>query len=240
MPTFEEIPAPFDPKYVGFIRRILSVAETGKPQWNPAEVFIFDDDNRYKPPRKQLTLSIGFTEGGGNLKKVLQRYIQNGGAMSVQVTPYLLTMGSGPSLANNVIFISLLREIGKTDPIMMTTQEQMFDRLYLGPAFVWAAKFGFGLPLSYLVIADSFLHSGSMLDFLMQRFPERKPVDGGDSKTWIKAYVNTRKEWLATHANQLLRKTVYRCNCYITQIGKDNWDLEQIPVVMNGTPVNYA
>ena len=122
--------------------------------------------------------------------------------------------------------------------MMMKTQEEMFDKLYLGPAFSWASKYGFALPLSYLVIADSFLHSGSMLDFLMNRFSERKPVDGGDSKAWITAYTKARKAWLADHSNSLLRKTVYRCNCFLTQIEKDNWDLEQTPVVMHGTPCN--
>ena len=140
---------------------------------------------------------------------------------------------------DNVVERSL-KQAGKEDPMMMKTQEEMFDKLYLGPAFGWAAKYGFGLPLSYLVIADSFLHSGSMLDFLMNRFPEKKPAAGGDSKVWITAYTKTRKDWLTSHSNSLLRNTVYRCNCYLIQIDKNNWDLEETPVVMHGTPVNYA
>ena len=47
-------------------------------------------------------------------------------------------------------FIALLKKVGKEDPLMMTVQEEMFDKLYLGPAFEWASKYGFGLPLSYL------------------------------------------------------------------------------------------
>jgi chitosanase len=236
----ETIPAPFDPKYVSFIRRILSVAETGKPTWDPAAVYVYSDDNRFNPARKQITLSIGFTEGGSNLKKVLQRYVELSGAFAAQFAPYLVSLGSGPSLADDSKFIGLLKQAGKEDPMMMKVQEEMFDKLYLGPAFVWAAKYGFALPLSYLVIADSFLHSGSMLDFLMSRFPEKKPVAGGDSKAWIAAYTKARKEWLAGHSNSLLRNTVYRCNCYLTQIDKKNWDLEETPVVMHGTPVHYV
>ncbi|HXL25828.1 MAG TPA: chitosanase [Chthoniobacterales bacterium] len=234
------IPAPFDPKYVSFIRRILSVAETGKPVWDPAAVYVYSDDNRFNPARKQITLSIGFTEGGSNLKKLLQRYVELGGVFGAQFAPYIATMGSGPSLHSDSKFMGLLKQAGKEDPMMMKTQEEMFDKLYLGPAFGWAAKYGFGLPLSYLVIADSFLHSGSMLDFLMNRFPEKKPAAGGDSKVWITAYTKTRKDWLTSHSNSLLRNTVYRCNCYLIQIDKNNWDLEETPVVMHGTPVNYA
>jgi chitosanase len=235
----DTIPAPFDPKYIAFIRRILSVAETDKATWDPGAVYVYSDDNRFNPPRKQVTLSIGFTEGGSNLKKLLQHYVELDGAFGAQFAPYIATMGSGPSLHNDSDFMGLLKNAGKEDPLMMKAQEEMFDRLYLGPAFTWASLHGFALPLSYLVIADSFLHSGSMLDFLMKRFPEKKPKDGGDSKSWITAYTKTRKDWLANHSNKLLRNTVYRCDCYLTQIDKGNWDLSEAPVFMHGTPVTY-
>jgi chitosanase len=238
MAQVETVPVPFDPKYVRLIRRILSVAETDKPEWDPAAVYIYYDDNRFNPPRKQVTLSIGFTEGGGNLKKVLARYTELGGVFAPRLAAYLPTMGSGPSLSRDQDFIDLLKRAGKEDPLMKAAQEEMFDELYLGPAFKWASEHGFGSPLDYLVIADSFLHSGSMLDFLMKRFPEKKPAAGGDAKIWITEYTKARKDWLANHSNELLRHTVYRCNCYLSQIEKDNWGLEETPVVMHGTPVS--
>ena len=234
MAANETIPAPFDRKYVSFIRRILSVAETGKPTWDPAAVYVYADGSG---GRKQCTLSIGFTADGGNLRKVLERYVELNGAYGPQLVPYITALKAG-NPGTDPGFINLLKEIGKKDPLMMSVQEEMFDKLYLGPAFEWAAKHGFTLPLSYLVIADSFLHSGSMLDFLMNRFPEKKPSAGGDRKKWITAYTNTRKDWLANHSSQILRNTVYRCNCFLTQIENDNWHLDQTPVVMHGTPVN--
>jgi chitosanase len=232
----ETIPAPFDPKYVKLIRRILSVAETGKPEWDPAAIYVYSDG---KGGRKQCTLSIGFTADGGNLTKVLERYVAAGGAYGSELAPYIAALKAG-NPGTDSGFVNLLKEIGKKDPLMMSVQEEMFDKLYLGPAFSWASAHGFVLPLSYLVIADSFLHSGSMLDFLMKRFAEKKPAAGGEGKKWIIAYTKTRKDWLANHSNGLLRNTVYRCNCYLSQIERDNWDLEQTPVVMHGTPVNYT
>lgn len=229
----ETIPAPFDPKYVRYIRRILSVAETDKPEWNPASVYVYPDGNN---GRKQCTLSIGFTADGGNLTKVLERYVDAGGSFGPELAPHITALKEG-SPGTGTEFINLLKRIGKEDPLMMTVQEEMFDKLYLGPAFRWASQYGFALPLSYLVICDSFLHSGSMLDFLMNRFAEKKPADGGDSKEWIEAYTRTRKDWLANHSNDVLHSTVYRCNCYLDQIKKNNWDLEQTPIVMHGTPV---
>jgi chitosanase len=229
------IPAPFDPKYVAFIRRILSVAETDKPIWDPSAVYKYNDGPNGRP---QWTLSIGFTELGGNLKKVLQHYVDLDGAFATEFAPYIALMGK--EHINDPDFKALLQKAGKEDPVMMQAQEEMFDKLYLGPAFEWASEYGFAQPLSYLVIADSFLHSGSMLGFLMNRFAEKKPKDGGDEKAWIRAYTNARKEWLANHSNQILRNTVYRCNCYLTQIANNNWGLEQVPVNMHGSTVRYT
>jgi chitosanase len=228
---------PFDPSLVSFIRRTLSVAETGRVEWDPSAVYIYADDNRFKPPRKQVTLSIGFTEGGGNLKKVLQRYIDKGGKLAAEFAPYLLSLGSGPTLAANKKFVDLLKEAGK-DAAMAKAQQECFDEFYLGPAFRWASSHGFALPISYMVIADSYLHSGSMLAFLMKKFPEKKPKDGGNEQAWIRAYTKARKEWLATHSNKILNKTVYRANCYIEQMERGNWEMRNYPIVMNGTRIS--
>src|SRR4029077_7094273 len=227
------IPALFDPKYIEFIRRILSVAETDTAKWNPASVYVYPDGN---DGRKQCTLSIGFTADGGNLRKVLERYVEEDGGYSDRLVPYIALLRAGdPGI--DLDFINLLKEIGKKDPLMMTVQEEMFDKLYLGPAFEWASKYGFGLPLSYLVIADSYLHSGGMLDFLMNRFPEKKPSAGGNEEDWIQAYADTRRDWLANHSNKILRGTVYRCDCYLHEMERGNWALAVTPVNMHGTSV---
>jgi chitosanase len=236
MPFMAAPTVPFDPALVSYIRRILSVAETDRAEWNPSAVYIYADDNRYQPPRKQITLSIGFTEGGGNLKKVLKGYVDKGGKLGAQLAPYLPSLGSGPTLAGDTKFINLLKEAGK-DPVMVQAQQECFDEFYLGPAFVWARSNGFTLPLSYMVIADSYLHSGSMLPRLMNSFPEKKPKDGGNEQAWIRAYTEARKQWLATHRNQVLNKTVYRANCYLEQMERGNWGLGTYPIVMNGTSV---
>lgn len=61
-----------------------------------------------------------------------------------------------------------------------------------------AAKNGFSLPLSALVIYDSFIHSGSILYFLRKRFHEMPTAKGGDEKTWIRQYVGVRQNCLRT------------------------------------------
>jgi chitosanase len=75
-----------------------------------------------------------------------------------------------------------------------------------------------------------------MLPFLMAKFPEKKPVDGGDEKAWINAYLRVRHNWLRTHSNKILNKTVYRADSYMREASKANWDLTT-DIVMHGTPV---
>jgi len=220
-----------------FIRRVLSVAECGEPDFPFSEVYVYADDNRFTPPRRQITYSIGFTEGGSNLSKVLARYIEAGGALANDLKAFTVGLGdkSRGSLAGNQAFIGLLKAAGK-EGLMQRVQREEFDRMYLVPAIKWGETYGFTLSLSFLVIADSFLHSGSMLGFLMQKFPEKKPVDGGNEQKWISDYLNARKTWLATHSNKILNKTVYRANCYLIEVSKANWDLAT-SLVMNGTNV---
>lgn len=229
---------PFDPKFIAHIRRVLSVAETGKTDWNPSTIYIYPDDNRFSPPRKQITLSIGFTESG-NLKKVLARYIAKGGKLADYFSAYVANLGTGQSLSSNPAFTNNLKTAG-AERVMVEAQNECFDELYLGPAFSWATQYGFIYPLSFLTIADSFLHSGSMLGFLMNSFPEKKPSAGGNEKIWIKSYLAARKNWLANHSNKILNKTVYRANCFLIELEKDNWSLEKSPIVMNGTPIYLA
>jgi chitosanase len=222
---------PFDPGLVSFIRRILSVAETGKPEWDAGATYFYNDGPGGK---NQATLSIGFT-ASGNLKKVLQRYIEKSGLFAAQFSPYVALL-PGNLLPNNKEFARTCREAG-ADPLFKEIQTECFEDFYMAPAFTWAAKYGFSLPLSYLVIADSFLHSGSMLDFLMNSFSEKKPSAGGNEKKWIKDYLDARRKWLANHSNKILNATVYRADCYVKELVTGNWDLGTDSVAMHGTKV---
>ena len=95
---------------------------------------------------------------------------------------------------------------------------------------------GFTLPLSLLVIYDSYIHSGSVPVFLRERFSERPPVNGGDEKAWITAYINVRYSWLKTNPKVVLQGTVYRPQCMKDQIAANNWALH-LPVNAHGVLV---
>jgi chitosanase len=85
-----------------------------------------------------------------------------------------------------------------------------------------------------LVIYDSYIHSGRILDFLRKRFAEVPPVRGGDEKAWTTAYVKARHHWLSTHSSQPLRVSSYRTRGFLQQIELNNWLLDE-KVMMNGS-----
>jgi chitosanase len=216
------------------ILRLLNVAETGHPDGKPHAVYIYPDG---KNGRKQVTLGVGFTEDGGNLEKVIKRYIAMKGAFANQLSVHLPQIGKG-TLAAEKKFHQLLKQAGEQDPLMAEAQNEQFNKIYLEPAFSWHTKNGFTLPLSFLVISDSYLHSGGIREALRNKFKENPPAQGGDEKAWVKSYVEARYQWLSTHSNKLLRNTVYRTQCFRNEIARENWTLERLPIHINGVAVN--
>jgi chitosanase len=132
----------------------------------------------------------------------------------------------------------LLKKAGKEDLIMHTVQDRFFDNRYYQPAINWAKDNGFILPLSGLVIYDSFVHSGSILPSIRKMFPETSPNNGGNEIEWTTAYVNARHLWLTNHPREAVRKTIYRTQCFKNEIKRGNWILNVIPIIANGIKVS--
>jgi chitosanase len=221
------------------IIQVVNVFETGTAAGNYALIAIFADGPAGSDgkPIKQITYGRSQTTEFGNLKTLLQQYIAAGGAFAAQLQPFINKIGKKPSLCTDTTLLQILKAAGSTDPIMKATQDSFFDILYYQPAAKWFSGMKFTTALSQLVIYDSFIHSGSVPGFLRERFAESVPVNGGDEKKWIQQYVNARHNWLASHSRKILRKTIYRTQCFKNAIAKNNWDL-QLPVNANGTIVN--
>ena len=56
---------------------------------------------------------------------------------------------------------------------------------------------------------------------------------------WVQRYVRTRREWLATHPNALLRQTVYRMDAFQRLMAQDAWGLP-LPLVVRGEEISLA
>lgn len=213
--------------------QVINVFETGSTQGNYGMISIYKDGPH---KQRQVTYGRSQTTEYGNLHELVEMYANAGGIYSEALRPYIEKIEATP-LADDALFKQLLRDAGRKDPVMRQTQDAFFDRRYFVPAMAWADNNGFSLPLSALVIYDSFIHSGSILSFLRKRFPESPPANGGDEHAWISQYVDTRQNWLANHENKILRNTIYRTRCFNNEISRDNWDLTQLPIIANGIEI---
>lgn len=204
----------------------LNVFETGKSEGDYSNVSIYKDGGG--GAYYQITYGASQTTQDGNLDKLLYRYVDaaaDDSAVAAMIQRCLPTKDNRALYKNNS-FIAALKRAGQ-EPLMQQLQDEFFDEVYFVPAYKWFKENGFTLPLSMLVIYDSFIHSGGILSFLRKRFSAVTPVKGGDEKEWIQSYVDTRRSWLANHSNKVLRNTVYRMDTMLGCIKADNWMLEK-------------
>lgn len=216
---------------IPFIKKVLLAFEQSTTSIKYNAVYTYEDGPK---DIKQITLSFGITEFG-NLKKFIQEYCDKDGRYTKDFKPYLPLIGVKP-LVNDKLFINLLKE-SATDPAMQACQEQAYDSMYITPALTWCSKNNLTLPLSKLVIADSYLQSGSILNIIRNSFTEKIPSNGGDEKSWVTAYCKARKHWLSTHSRTILHKTTYRMNMMLSIIEKDDWHLSQPFYIANGVKI---
>ena len=218
------------------IERVVNAFETGSANGDYADISIFNDG-----PHNILQITYGRSQTTeyGHLGELVAAYVNASGRFSDQLRQYVGHVGREP-LTGDADFKRLLVRAGREDPVMATVQDEFFDTKYFKPAIAWADHNGFRLPLSGLVIYDSFIHSGSILSVIRNAFGERPPAAGGDEQAWVRAYVAARNQWLASNSRAIVRQTTYRTACLQHEIDRGNWDLAQVPIVANGVPVSAA
>ncbi|MBS1600986.1 MAG: chitosanase [Bacteroidetes bacterium] len=219
------------------IEQVVNAFETGKAEGNYAALVKNADysDPETKTRIVQVTFGRSQTTEFGNLKILIQDYVNSDGLFANDLKPYLDRIGKKPSLASDNFFCDTLIKAGENDPIMKTSQDELFDTLYYQRAMNWFNQNGFTLPLSLLVIYDSTIHSGGILSMLRNKFTTVVPSSGGDEKEWINNYANARNEWLLSRTD--LKATAYRTKCLLLQIENNNWDLSQ-SIHANGVVIN--
>jgi chitosanase len=214
--------------------RVINVFETGTVRGKYGAIAIFDDGPN---DIRQITYGRSQTTEYGNLRELVDRYVTAGGGFADQLRPFVPLIGR-TALVDDQTFKDLLRRAGNEDPVMERVQDEFFAIRYFDPAMRWAARNGFMRALSALVIYDSFIHSGSILDFLRARFQEVPPARGGNEQTWIRQYVEVRHDWLSNHPKPVIRASAYRTRDLLREVAAGNWDLAVLPIMANGTPVD--
>lgn len=236
--NFTNLPTSITQQNANTITEILSVFENGHKTGN-YDAFVAYRDAKYNNEYyRQITYGRFQTTEFGNLKKLIEIYIEAGGIFATTFIPFVSNIGTitdrqPQSLYQNTTFIKALKDAGSTDPIMQTVQELFFEKVYFTPALSWFSSHGFNMPLALLVIFDSFIHSGGILQFLRNRFSEYPPSLGGSEKDWIVQYVATRHAWLANYDTKETRASKYRTQTLKNLIADQNWQLDK-PFITQG------
>jgi chitosanase len=212
--------------------QVINSFETGTARGDYGNISIYADGPN---DVRQITYGRLQTTEYGHLKTLIGMYVAAGGVHSEELRPFVEKISVTP-LTNNTEFKRLLKEAAH-DPVMQKTQDEFFDQVYFQKARHWADDGSFTMPLSMMVIYDSFIHSGSIPGFLRKRFPAALPSKGGAEQEWVRQYVTVRQDWLAGHRRTILRGTIYRTKALLAQIQAGNWDLAQVPILAHGVPV---
>ncbi len=214
--------------------RVVNTFETGSPAGRYDAIAILNDGPGGK---QQITYGRSQTTEYGNLRLLLQKYVAANGTFSRALKPYAEKVGVQP-LIDDEKFKTLLKDSAKNDPVMRNVQDRFFDERYFQPALKWASENRLILPLSGLVVYDSFIHSGSILWEIRRTFAEATPVRGGNEIEWTTAYVNARHKWLSEHPREIVRKTIYRTTFFKEEIKRGNWLLGKTPIFANGIKIS--
>lgn len=213
---------------------IVNIFETGKTLGDYARVTLLSGDPGHLTyGRSQTTL------GSGNLYLLIKAYCAAPNAACARsLTPYLQRLADiDIGLDRDTGFRALLTEAGG-DPVMQDEQDAFFDRVYWTPATRTATALGLTTPLSTAVVYDSLIHGSwsAMRDRTVARHGDAKSIG---EKKWVTAYVAERRDWLASHSNTLLQRTVYRMDAFAALIAAGNWALG-IPMNICGVAVDAA
>ncbi len=180
------------------------------------------------------------TINSGNLYLLIKDYAENpsakfGDDFRDYLKPLLAKSGG---LATNENFKALLRKAALDDVVMRETQDRFFDRVYWDKAVYIATDMGIKTALGTAVIYDSVIH-GSWAKLRDRTITEKGSVLSLGEFAWIKAYNEIRRTWLATNANPLLRKCVYRQDAFRTLISGADWSL-RLPMVLRSNGGSFS
>jgi chitosanase len=211
------------------IQAIINLFETGHVLGDYGQVTIIAGDTGHLTfGRSQTTL------GSGNLFRLLSQYCRNSGARFGRRLSAALPAAEARDVAldRDAKLHNVLRA-SADDPVMRDTQDAFFDEMYFRPAMKTADQKGISDPLGAAIVYDSFVHGS------WKRIHDRvegTPASRGE-RTWLKDYVDTRREWLATHQRADLRATVYRMDALGRLIELGLWGLE-LPLVVRGAEIS--
>lgn len=205
---------------------ITHVFETGNERGDYSAVVVLPDGAGISYGVSQAT------DGSGALDEIVLRYIEAGGIHAAYFAEHLDELADPACpLQYDDEFKALLRVVG-CEPLMRKIQDRVFADLYWAPAVAQGRALRLDEPLSYAVLYDLAIHSGTgRLARLRRGFPELPPSRGGDERAWLDALNSARWQWLAGYTSSnarkqaLIRRTVYRPEAFARMMTEERWSL---------------
>jgi chitosanase len=213
------------------IQAIVNVFETGHVLGDYGQVTIIAGDTGHLTfGRAQTTL------GSGNLHLLLKRYCSNTGArFGRRLGVVLPRMELRDTMLDQDFKLHNVLRATADDSVMRDTQDEFFDEAYFRPAMKTADRDRITEPLGRAVVYDSFVHgSWRLIRDRVTGTPESR-----GERVWVQEYVETRRQWLATHPRADLRSTVYRMDALGRLIELTLWGLE-LPLVVRSAEISMT
>ena len=213
---------------------IVNIFETGFVLGDYGNVTVIRGDTGHLTfGRSQTTL------GSGNLHDLIEQYCANPGArFAARLAGALARFAARDITLDDDLPLHNVLRATADDLVMRDTQDVFFDRVYWQPAARATAQTGIATPLGVAVVYDSTVHGSWKL------IRDRTTSQSGSlvalgERAWIKAYIATRHNWLATHPRKDLRATVYRMDAMQRLVEQGFWGLE-LPLVVRGLEISVA
>lgn len=213
---------------------IVNIFETGSAVGNYSAVTLIPHDSGHLTyGRSQTTL------GSGNLYLLVDEYCRKPGASFVkQLKDYLPRLQARDTALDDDIKLKNLLRASADNPVMRAAQDEFFDRHYWQSAAGEAAAAGIRSPLGIAAVYDSVVH-GSWQMLRERTNSERGKLAALGEHAWVKAYLETRRTWLTTHARPDIRMTGYRMEALLALVAQEAWQL-QMPIVVRGIEISPA
>lgn len=211
---------------------IVNIFETGRPRGEYGRVTLLAGDTGHLTyGRAQTTLA------SGNLHLLIKAYCAADGALHAAALATFLDRLEAIDLAldDAAALHEALRAAGD-DPVMQAEQDAFFDRVYWAPALRSADYIGAESALGTAIVYDSRIH-GSWHAIRDRTIAQDGALAALGEEAWFARYVETRRDWLANHANALLRRTVYRMESFAGLMAEENWALA-LPFTVRGMRID--
>lgn len=213
---------------------IVNIYETGSVLGDYGCITVIEKDPGHLTyGRSQTTLA------SGNLHILIKQYCDQTGARFAERLRQWLPQLQAKNFALDADkkLHNVLRA-ASDDPAMRNAQDSFFDSCYWVSAEQAAQRARLNCAIGIAVAYDSTVH-GSW-DLIRKRANRHAgAIDAIGEHEWIRAYVRMRREWLANHANSLLRKTTYRMDAFKAMLDLNNWNLD-LPLVVRGAEISAA